>query len=145
MTAKEFFRKAAAAQKDLKRLRAVRTHFEELGVSISPRIGGIVNGGSHGSSRVETAVVGMVDTEAGIEEKIAECQRLVNQAENVIGRIPGERFRQILTLYYLAGWSLPSVADELRYKDRNSIYRAHGFALKEAQKILNRGKESEPG
>ena len=138
MRAIVFFRQVAVAERDLQRLQAARRHYEDLGLTITPRLGGVVNGGSHGSSRVETSVIGKIDAEAGLDEKIAFYQRLIQQAENVIARIPGEKFRQILTLHYLAGWSWSSITDELRYSDRSSVYKAHGYALREAQKVLNK-------
>jgi hypothetical protein len=43
----------------------------------------------------------------------------------------------ILNYRYLCGWSYKSISDELKYNDPNSVYRAHGWALREAQKIIN--------
>jgi len=52
--------------------------------------------------------------------------------------VPQERYRQILTYRYLCGWTFRSISDELEYNDPNSVYRAHGWALHEAQTVLNR-------
>jgi hypothetical protein len=63
---------------------------------------------------------------------------LIAEAEQVISRIEHDRLRRILTLRYLCGMSLRSISDELGYKDSNSVYRAHGYALLAAQKIIDR-------
>ena len=67
--------------------------------------------------------------------KIAE---IINKARQVIKQVPQDKYRQILTLRYLAGWSFRSISDELKYNDPKSVYKAHGWALTEAQKVLNK-------
>ena len=62
---------------------------------------------------------------------------LLKRAEGVIKKIPQEKYRQILNYRYLCGWSFRSISDEIGYRDPNSVYRSHGWALAEAQKILN--------
>ena len=78
-----------------------------------------------------------------LEEQIRQYARTIALAEKVISQVPQEKYRQILTLRYLCGWSFRSISDELGYKDPNSVYRSHGWALMEAQKIL--GREDKPG
>lgn len=86
------------------------------------------------------AAVGMVDAERALRGKIDGYLKRISEAEEIIDQISAERYRQILSLHYLCGMSLRSVSDELGYKDENSIYRAHGWALAEAQKIMNARK-----
>lgn len=136
MRAKEFFRQVAATEKKLKVLQAKYRHFEELGLSITSHTSA-VGGHQQGMSRVELAVVGKVDASMDLDEKMQEYRALIHQAERVIDRIPQEKYRQLLTYRYLCGWSFKSISDELDYKDPNSVYRAHGWALAEAQRILN--------
>ena len=93
---------------------------------------------SRGSSRVEAAAMGIFDATAELEKQAAEFLAIVRNAEALIARIPQDKYRQILTLRYLAGWSFRSISDELRYEDPKSVYRAHGWALSEAQKVLNK-------
>jgi hypothetical protein len=67
---------------------------------------------------------------------------IIARAEQIIRNIPQEKYRMILNYRYLCGWSYKSISDELKYNDPNSVYRAHGWALREAQKIINK-QESE--
>ena len=127
------------AEHSLKLIRAKAAHYEEIGLSISAPAGRI-GSGSRGTSRVETAAIGTVDALADLEKQKRECMAIIARAEKIIGRMPHEKYRQILTYRYLCGWSFRSISDELGYNDPNSVYRSHGWALVEAQKIMNETK-----
>lgn len=127
----------AQTEKRLKVLLAKLRHFEELGLTITSNTSA-VGGHQAGTSRVELAAIGMVDSMRGLESEISQYSKLISEAQQVINQIPQEKFRDILTYRYLCGWSLQSISDQMGYKDRNSVYRAHGWALSEAQRILTR-------
>ena len=137
MTTKDYFLRVRASEREIRLLRAKERHYKDLGFSISPKITGMPGSGQRGASRVEMAAVGMVDILADLQDQIKRHARIINEAENLISRIPQEKYRQLLTLRYLAGMSWPSISDEMGYKDRNSVYRAHGYALIEAKKVKN--------
>ena len=130
-----------AAEREMKLLNAKKRHYEDMGFSISPKITGMPGSGQRGASKVEAAAVGMVDVLAELQGQIAKYAAIIHEAENLISRIPQERYRQLLTLRYLAGVSWKSISDEMGYQDRNSVYRAHGYALLEAKKVQN-GKKN---
>ena len=135
MTAKTFFAQVSVAEDRLRTLRARLAHYEDLGATITSNTSAV--GGHHaGASRVEMAAVGMVDAMRAIQTQIDGYMALVRQAEMIIDQIPQEKYKTILTLRYLCGWSFQSISDELRYTDPKSVYRAHGWALTEAQKIM---------
>lgn len=137
MRAREFFLRVGKAEAKLKILQAKLRHFEELGLTITSNTSAV--GGHHaGTSRVELAAIGMVDSMRGLESEISMYSRIVSEAQHVIDQIPQEAFRDILTYRYLCGWSLQSISDQMGYKDRNSVYRAHGWALAAAQKIMDK-------
>ena len=137
MKAKDFFLQVKRAERELKVLNAKVQHFEDLGLMITSNIGGI-GGKQRGASRTEAAAVGMLDSVSDLNKQIQEYTKLINKAERVIKQIPQEKYRLILTYHYLCQWSFRSISDELDYKDPNSVYRAHGWALSEAQKVLNK-------
>lgn len=111
-------------------------HFEDLGV-ISASTGTAIGSRQKGASRVELAAVGMVDSARALQAEIDKYSAIVKDAEEVIASLQSETFQKILTLHYLCDMSLRSISDELKYKDPNSVYRAHGWALAEAQKVIN--------
>ena len=136
MTAKEYFQQVTLAERRLKILQAKLRHYEDLGLTITSNTSAV--GGHHaGASRVEAAAIGMADATATLTAEIEQYAAQIAEAQSIIDEIPQERYRQILTLRYLCGWSLRSISDECRYQDPNSIYRAHGWALVAAQRIIN--------
>ena len=144
MRARDFFREVIRAERELMLIRAQICHLRDVGASISaPSIGEPIVTHSRGQSRVESSVLGIYDATRKLEEKAGEFLAVVRKAERVIAAIPQDRYRQILTLRYLSGWSFRSISDELAYKDEKSIYRAHGWALAEAQKVLNREENND--
>ena len=138
MKAKDFFLQVRQAESKLKTLTARLSHYEEIGLTLSPSNNGPGSGGQRGTSRVELAAIGMVDATSHLTDEIKRYQAIVNRAEAVIAQIRQEKYRLLLNYRYLCGWTFRSISDELRYNDPNSIYRAHGWALREAQIILDR-------
>ena len=130
MTAKQYFLAVLAAEKELKLIRAKSRHYEDIGFSIT---GGSMDSPvvshSRGSSRVEAAAMGIFDATRALEEKAREYVAVIQRAERLIAKLPQERYRQILTLRYLADWTWKSISDELGYRDPKSVYKAHGYAL----------------
>lgn len=139
MKAKEFFRSVLFAEKELKLLNAQIKHYEDLGMSITG--GGMdspVVSHSRGASRVEAAAMGIFDTTQRLTEQAKVYLATIEKARAIIRQIPQDKYRQILTLRYLSGWSFRSISDELRYQDPKSVYKAHGWALTAAQRVLDR-------
>ena len=139
MTAKQYFHRVAAAERELRMLNAKIEHFRDLGISLgSGIIGGGVRNPDRSRSRVEIAACGATDASMSINEQQRELMAIIAQAEALIRKVPQQRYRDILTYRYICGKSLRWISDELDYTDPNSIYRAHGWALKEAQKVLDK-------
>ena len=91
---------------------------------------------SMGASRVETAAVGTIDYLDTLNAKMRAYTVIVSHCQELIEKIPQENYRRLLDMRYLSGMSFRSISDELRYTDRNSVYRAHGYALLEFGKVL---------
>lgn len=127
--AKEYLFRASAAERELRTLKAMVDHYEDLARTITTRYGNASGKPSTPSSRVETAAVGIVDTLGDIQGKMVAYRAILDDARKMIEKVPQENYRRILTLRYLCGMKLPKVGEEMRYTDRNSIYRAHGYAL----------------
>ena len=137
MRAKDFFHQVEIAAQELKDLKAIQKRFEDLGISMGS--GTVTLGNkSRGTSRVELAACGAVDTEMDLEQQKREYLAIIAHAQRIIRQIPQEKYRRLLKYKYICGKSYKWVSDELDYRNPNSIYRANGWALREAQKILNR-------
>lgn len=125
-----------AAEQELKLLEAKKRHYIDLATSIGSGIGSAISGKPSGASRVEAAAVGLTDLLTEIDVKIAGYVDLIRKAEKLIAKLPQAKHRQVLTLRYLSGWSWPSIRDEMGYKDPKSVFRVHGYALLELQKVM---------
>ena len=136
MKAKEFMEQVRKAEKELLVISAKRRHYMDLMMSIGVNTSGNVNAKPSGASKTETAAIGLVEMENQLSEKEKEYTAMVKKAEGLIAKISHEKFRQVLTFKYLCDWSWRSIRDELGYKDEKSVYRCHGYALKELQKVM---------
>ena len=144
MLAKEFFQRVRRAESELKLLNAKLEHYEELGFPS----GGIVSGTGNahrGASRVELAACGAVDALRDLYDARRDFLAVIARAERVIGLIPQEKYRKLLSYYYILGKSMRWISDELEYKDPNSVYTAKKWALYEAQKVLNMEEQEHDG
>ena len=139
MRAKDYFKRVLAAETELKMIRAKIRHYQDIGYSIT---GGSMDSPvvshSRGSSRVESAAMGIFDATRALEEQMKEYLSVIREAERIVSQVPQMKYREILTLKYMAGWSFRSISDELHYEDPKSIYKAHGYALSAAQKIIDK-------
>lgn len=135
MTAKEFMEEVRRAERELVSISAKRRHYEELATSISVNLTGMP-GKQGGSSRVEAGAIGLIDMTEQLRAKEIEYTALCKKAQELIAKIPQDNFRDVLTFKYLCGWSWRSIQDQLKFKDQKSVYRCHGFALKELQKVM---------
>lgn len=135
MQAKIFMMRVRQAEHELKLINQKRRHFVELAGSIGVSASAVPSKPT-GASRVEAAAVSIVDLTTELDVKAAEYTKLIRKAETLIEKIPQERYRQVLTLRYLTGWSWRSISDEMDYRDPKSVYRVHGWALRELQKLL---------
>ena len=139
MSPKEYLQQVSRAERELSLLRARARHYESIGLSITGSASDAPIRASTPHSRVETAAIGIVDTLRDIDAKIGAYNAIVSKAEKLIDSMPTENYRRILTLRYLCGMSFRSISDEMRYTDRNSVYRAHGYALLEFGKVMRIG------
>lgn len=71
-----------------------------------------------------------------INEEIDQLVELKKQARTLIHMLTDERYKTVLTEYYLNHKTWEQVADCMNY-DLRWVYRIHGKALKEFSKVLN--------
>ena len=135
MTAREFMGQVRKAEVELKLITEKKRHLSELATSIGVNLTGMP-AAKQGGSRVESGAVGIVDLMRDMDKKQAEYAALIKKAEDLIDKIPQEKFRMILTLKYICGHSWKLLRDEMDYADEKSVFRCHGYALKALQKVM---------
>lgn len=136
LSPKAYLCRVAQAEREIRTIRARIRHYEEMGIRSPGNMQNTPVTHSTGSSTTEMAAVGIVDALSALNANLGAYTAIVSDAEKLIARMPQENYRRILTLRYLAGMSFRSISDEMRYTDRNSVYRAHGWALAEFGRIL---------
>ena len=135
MKAKEFMQRVKHAEEEMRRLQAVRDHYVEMGTNTAAHWGP-VSGSHDATSRVERSVIGKSDALDALDDKIRDYKALVSKALELIEKIPQQKFRDVLTYYYLGGKELRQISDMMCYKDPNSIYRTHGWALSALDEVM---------
>ena len=136
MTAKAFLLSVQRAERELHLIVDRRRHYEDLIVAIGANTGKAVIGKPSGVSKVETAAVGLVWLAEQLKKKEEEYVKTIKKAEELIAKIPQPKFREVLTRKYLVGESWKTIRDKMDYQDEKSVYRCHGYAMKELQKLL---------
>ena len=138
MTAREVFQAALDAEKEIRNIQRRKQHYLDMATGMSGMSETVIRSQS-GRSRVEKAALELVDLADRLDREAEQYTAAVKRAEDLIGKLKKPRHREVLELRYLAGHSWRTVADEMDYQDIKSAFRVHGWALLEAQKILNGG------
>ena len=136
MTPKEYLQRVAYAEREIRTIKARIAHYRDMMIGSSLNIENTPVSHSKGASRTETIAVGIIDALGALNANLGAYETIVMDAEKLIEKIPQENYRRILTYRYLCGMPFPKIGEELRYSDRNSIYRAHGYALSEFGKVM---------
>lgn len=136
MMAKAYLLLVQRAERDLKIIRDQREHYNQIIASIGSNMKKVVVQTSGNTSKTEIAAVGLVDLAEQLEKKEKEYVEIIQKAEKLIDQIKQDKFREILKRRYLIGESWKTIRDKMDYKDEKSVYRCHGYALRELQKLL---------
>lgn len=136
MTAKEYLRSIRNADENINyRLSELSKLRAEI-TSISPKTGGerVQTGGDKDPMK---AVDRLVTLEAEINAEIDRYTELRVKTREMISQMTNDRYKAILIEYYLNGKTWEQVAESLNI-ERRWLFRLHGRALQQFEKILNR-------
>lgn len=89
---------------------------------------------SKSKSPMENAIVKIIDLEHEIDEDIDNLVELKRKISKDIGRVDNMSYRLLLEMRYIGGQSWEDVASNIGY-DVRTVFRIHGKALKEIEKI----------
>lgn len=141
MTAKEFLRLARGADRRIdratERVERLRARLEAGRLS---QLTGMPRGGS--SDWTETADK-LIELEQIVNARVREMCRVKRLAMEAIEAVEEMRYREVLELYYLDGYTWKQVAETMNYTERNVII-LHGKALLKVKvpKEITEGQES---
>lgn len=126
MTAKEFLRLARGADRRIdkaqERVERLRARLEAGRLNV---ITGMPRGG--GADWTETADT-LIELERVVNARIREMCKVKRLAMEAIEAVEEMRYREVLELYYLDGFTWEKVAETMEMSDRH-VKRLHGMAL----------------
>ena len=137
MTTRDYFKRALDAERRIRYLWKRRQHLEELATGNTTFTSGGIHATSGNHSKIEQAVVSIVDLDRALEKEFTQYKKIVGEAEQVINSLPTERYRNLLYNRYLCGMSFEQIAEAMNYSTRH-ILRMHGEALLEASHYIPR-------
>lgn len=133
MQVKEYLQSVRDAERDIRVMKAKRAHYLDMATSMSGMsVSSIRN--TNKRSRVETAAVELVELADELGERAEVLAHRVKQAEGMIGQLENVRYREVLSLRYLAGKSWADVARAMGYREVHNAHAMHGWALRALQK-----------
>ncbi len=136
MIAKEFFREVRDEQQAIWAIRRRREQYMEMATYLGGMSESTIRSNEH-RSRVETAALELVDLAQDLGPVAEEYVRKVQKAERVLQSMPTPRYQELLTRRYILRQRWEDIGAAMQYQGQKSVYRAHGWALREAQKILD--------
>ena len=91
--------------------------------------------GTKDKDSLEKTIIKLVDLEKEINKDIDKLVDLRNEIRDVINKVNDFNNQLILEMRYIGGKSWDEIAMFMEY-DRRTVFRFHGKALKEVEKII---------
>ena len=133
MTAKEYLRRLKYLDNrinaKLLEREQIRTMAEKTTVSLSEKVQ------TSSGTKMDDVVVRLVELEELINKDIHKLVYLKEEAGDKINRISNDKYKIVLSMYYLSNKTFEEVA-ELTEMSFRWVHKLHGRALKEFEKIL---------
>jgi hypothetical protein len=133
MTAKEYLRQLKYLDNrinaKLLEREQIRTMAEKTTVSLSEKVQ------TSSRNKMGDVVVRLVELEELINKDIDKLVYLKEEAGDKINRISNDKYKIVLSMYYLSNKTFEEVA-ELTEMSFRWVHKLHGRALKEFEKIL---------
>ena len=126
MTAKEFLRRARSIDRRIdeatERVERLRARLE------SGRMSSITGMPRGGASDWTVTADRLIEFERVVNARVRDMCRLKRLAQEAIDRVEDARYRELLELYYIDGFTWEQVAETMEYDVRH-VTRLHGEAL----------------
>lgn len=136
MIAKEFFRQVREDQRVIWAMKRRREQYMEMATYLGGMNESTIRSNER-RSRVEKAAVELVELAQSLGPAAEEYVRNVRLAEQVLRAMPTPRYQELLTRRYILREKWEQIGAAMNYRGEKSVYKAHGWALQEAQKILD--------
>lgn len=138
-----FLERAMEAEKEIKRLKDREKRYREMAEGLGGGTGGVGGKGGGARSRLEEAVAELDELREYVAQRVKELAQEIREVEAVIDAVKVERYKEVLERRYLHGEMWLKISKEMRYQDEKSVYRVHGWALKEAERVMKEKKSNQ--
>lgn len=135
MDVKEWLRQLPQIEARVRAKEAQIRKYRDMATRATSTMEAVRVSGSSNRSRVEDAVVSVCDLETDVREELRELRRFRRDAMAVIRAVADVRYRDILEMHYINGWSLRRIGEEMHYQER-WVQILHGLALNDARAAL---------
>lgn len=107
-----------------------------LAETATSRIEATRMGGTPSRSKVENAVIRIIDEEERLDSIIGELIECKKRISKLISRVGEPKLRLLLELRYLEYLRWDEIAERMNYADTRHVYRLHARALDAAAKLI---------
>ncbi len=135
---KEYLQSVRDAERDIRVIKAKRAHYLDMATSMTGMSASNIRN-TNKRSRVETAAVELVELADEMGERAEVLAQRARHAERIISQLENARYREVLSLRYLAGKSWADVARAMGYREVHNAHTIHGWALRELQRKFPAG------
>ena len=135
MTAKEYLKQAERIELRIQIKKQRLQGYKDLATKVNTLISDMPSGTRDVHSK-EKLMVQIVDLEQEIEAELQQLIDVKREINNTLSQIPNDDYRLLLELRYICNERWERIARQLHYSKR-SVYRHHGRALMELEKILS--------
>ena len=113
MTAKEYLRQLKTLDNMLKAKFLEQERLDALTTKVNAGLGERVQGG--GSGGIENAVIKMLELKEQINLDIIKLMELKAEARELIDKLPNDKHKIILSMYYVSDMTFEMISDETHY------------------------------
>ena len=138
MTAKEYLRQLKTLDNMLKAKLLEKERMDALTTKVNAGLGERVQGG--GSGGIENAVIKMLELKEQISLDIIKLMELKAEARGLIDKLPNDKHKIILSMYYVSDMTFEMISDETHYSI-GAVHKCYRNALKEFEELYHSQKE----
>jgi hypothetical protein len=107
----------------------------ELATKATATLTDVKVSGTRNVSRMEDAIVKMVELESDINEDVARLVALKREIVSVVNRVDNPSYQTLLSLRYLCFKTWEQMAEKMNYSIQH-LHRIHGGALEAVETVL---------
>lgn len=137
ITAKEYLSQAWRLDEHINTKVQMLSSLNDLALKCTSTISDMPRNPSGTTSRLEDTVLKIISLQEEINTAVDRLVDLKAEISTVISQVPGEDKRLLLEKRYICNLGWDEIAEQLHVTSRY-VYKLHGFALIEVQKILDR-------